>query len=175
MLNIENILFNTYKHHLLSIKKELIEANELNFRHILLKIGNSQMDLYIGNMSVEDIKKELVVKLNTLELIDKQMFIKHLQENNFYFSIKLSDESVWVMREGRDEVQYVHIHPARYSINTLRVKANTLKTAMVASKFLEKSEHQLQNINDLRKIYLNLSPIKNIEESQMIVKISTLF
>jgi hypothetical protein len=175
MLGIENILFNTYKHHLLSIKEEIINANEFVFRQILLKIGNSQMDMYVGSLKVEAIKEEIILKLKGLSLFEKDMIVKYLEENNSYFSIKISDDSVWVMREGRDKIQFVHIHPARYSVNTLRVKANTLKTALVATKFLNKMENNLQNINDLRVKYLNLSPIKDIEESQTIVKILALF
>ncbi|GAB4335341.1 MAG: hypothetical protein OHK0038_12920 [Flammeovirgaceae bacterium] len=170
MLVIENILFNPFKHHLKTIKKEIFQFEEEEFKKMLLKIGNSQMDLYIGNLEIDEIKQEIILKLKKHNLTTKFLFINYLKLNQNYFSVKISDNSVWVMREGRDESRFVHIHPARYSPETLRVKANTLKTALVASRLLTIEERNLQNINTLRKKILGLSPIKDIEESQMISK-----
>jgi len=63
--------------------------------------------------------------------------------------------------EARRREKFVHIHPGRYSPNTFRVKANTLKTAIVA-EFLalcqDQSPYDIQVVNQAR-IRLQLSPV----------------
>jgi hypothetical protein len=76
---------------------------------------------------------------------------------------------VWVVREGVEDERYIHFHPARNSPNAVRIHGNSWKTAIVAKLLgYNISTIALPTINDLRKTYLNLSPIKDIQGSQRV-------
>ncbi|HNS30515.1 MAG TPA: hypothetical protein PKL52_08290, partial [Tenuifilaceae bacterium] len=90
-----------------------------------------------------------------------------------YRSITLSDGSSWTLRLGRMPNRFVHIHPSRYSANTLRIKASTLKTA-IALKMVFPTLNippNLQQVNQARDLLHNLSPVKGIHSSKSLIKI----
>ena len=64
--------------------------------------------------------------------------------------------------------RYVHIHPAKYSRHTIRVKANTLKTVLALKyasiKLMDKPNYNLQEVNRIRVELLGFSPIKSIRK-----------
>ena len=123
------------------------------------------IDLYYGNLSIEDICKEITEILKTENHYKKDEYISFLNSiGKKYRKIKLSDGSGWTMLIGREAERYIHIHPSRASKRTIRVRAIALKTALMLLIYRELSD--LENelvpaVNDIRLNYLGESPIKN--------------
>ena len=166
----EPIKLNCWKHHRLFIKEQLSGKDKIKtkveLRKILLQIGDSQMDLYLGNLSPKHISVYIVNELKKMEAFRNQSFTKWLLENKKHFkTITLPDGSVWVLRKGNSQKRYIHIHPGRYSPLTLRVRAVTLKVAIAVVKNLgiERSKKLfIENVNSIRKEMLDLPPLKII-------------
>lgn len=164
------VLFHGWKHHLPYILSEIAQFRALQsidiekFNKILLTIGSSQMDLYLGQLSPAAIGKETVEKLHLENLLDKAKYEQWLIQNGYYQQITLSDQSRWTLRMGNQEDRHIHIHPSRYSPHSLRIDANTLKTIIVYLLEYEKdkTEIDLIRVNAVRQKYLQLSPIKSI-------------
>ena len=101
-----------------------------------------------------------------MDLREREAFLKWLKPFD-YKKITLSDSSVWIVKPGNDQNRYLHLHPGKKSPHTVRVRAGTLKTVLALfyfapSKFDNKN---LQFVNDVRTRYLNLSPIKSLQET----------
>jgi hypothetical protein len=164
------INFNCWKHHASFIKKqiEIVKSvDELErLRLILRKIGESQMDLYFGGLSPADISNEIIDYLKKEKIFLVKPYIEWLNEKGSdYRLINLSDESAWTLRLGENAERYVHIHPGRYSLNTRRVKALTLKTAIITLCCEKLGEPKLSGkelINKMRIKYLGEPPLKSI-------------
>jgi hypothetical protein len=72
----------------------------------------------------------------------------------------------------------VHIHPGRYSPQTIRVKATTLKTAILILYFEQVADVEIVNanaINQIRKEYLNEPPIKSLSSASGLGRLVDLF
>ncbi len=161
------ILFNTLKHHKQAVY-DLI--SQRNFEEIpFYKIGTSQMDFYIGKLSIVTIEQEVLATLQERKLIDIDTFSNWLAANDAYQTICLSDTSRWVLRMGDTEASYIHIHPARYSPHTIRVKAGQLKTviAMLHKGYEDFDQIDLNELNNLRR-QIELSPVKSIDSCNSI-------
>ena len=172
--------FNCWKHHADFIKKQIgvyrgerISIKEL--QKILLVIGESQMDLYVGKLSPQKICDELLSRLKLTGVLDFREYKKWLFERgNEYKLMEISDSSVWTLRLGNEEERYVHIHPARYSPFTLRVKALTLKTAiavLVTNYENKPSLIDTLQINAIRKDVLNSPPVKKVSSNSAVLKV----
>jgi hypothetical protein len=157
------ILFNALKHHLGYIQTFVKSNNLDNAKEQLWGIGASQMDLYIGELSVQDIENQIVEHLDKNNILDKTLFENFIENQKDFFEITLSDTSRWTLRKGNDVTNYIHIHPSRYSPHTIRVRAGILKTA-IGLEILEIENYNTLIINTLR-IELDLSPIKKMEDS----------
>jgi len=163
------INFNCWKHHAGFIKrqiesvKEIKDLNKLKF--YLLKIGESQMDLYFGSHSPVNISEQTLNYLHQNKIFESEQYQNWLtKEGKNYQLVKLKDKSIWTLRRGDDVSRYVHIHPGRYSPHTIRVKATTLKTAILvlcSEKIGEIKSIETQTINQIRKKYLNEPPLKS--------------
>jgi hypothetical protein len=175
------ILFNCWKHHKDFVKEmieKLVDDNQYEFDQIkenLLRIGESQVDFYFGNLSPEKISTFIKKDLEEKKLLGKVAFIKWISkaENN-YRMISLPDNSKWTIRLGTDETRYVHIHPGRHVTNTIRIRSLTLKTAILfcsIKKLNAVEKDDLFIINDLRKKYLNVPPIKSFNKTQGLIKV----
>lgn len=90
-----------------------------------------------------------------------------------------SDQSVWIVKEGENTDRYIHIHPAKNSVNTTRVRATTLKTVIALKIVLKnpRTDYQpiLAEVNNIRIKYLGLSPVKNLQKEKGILKLWQLF
>ena len=128
----------------------------------LAVIGDSQMDLYYGKLTLTEISQQIIHTLSTSYTIDKVSYIKLLNKNNDYYIASLSDSSQWVLRQGTDSERYIHFHPARYSPHTYRITANTLKS-LIAVHIAHHKPIGLSEINHVRTKYLNLDPIRSIK------------
>jgi len=76
----------------------------------------------------------------------------------------LIDKSVWTLRLGENTERHIHLHPGRHSPQTIRVKAATLKTAILCLCLVNAGQTETietVTINEIRKKYLNEPPIKS--------------
>lgn len=179
------ILFNCWKHHLGFIKSEL-ESIEIkskndikNFAESLKVMGDSLSDLYLGSYSPSKISGFIISDLKSKRLFAKEKFIEWLfNDEKDYKLIRLPDNSNWTIMLGKDKEKYVHIHPARYSLHTIRVKSVSLKTASIVflrAKHFGGSPFDLSTVNKVRTEFLKYSPVKNISHKNGLGKIISFF
>jgi hypothetical protein len=173
------VAFNCWKHHAGYIKNQIkslyaAKISEENFWNILLVIGESQMDIYLGKLSPQEICDEIISKLKSAGVLAFKDYKKWLyEEGKEYKLIKISDDSVWTLRLGKQEERYIHIHPGRYSPKTIRIKALTLKTAIAA---LIKYGINVQlidtaSINEVRIKILNSPPVKKVSSDSAVIRV----
>jgi len=174
------LTFNCWKHHAGFIKKQIkyygdekISVEEL--QKMLLVIGDSQMDLYVGELSPQKICDEMCIKLKSAGVLTFEDYTQWLfEKGKEYKLIEISDSSFWALRLGKQKERYVHIHPGRYSPFTLRVKALTLKTAITVLILNYEKPFPLINalqINEVRKKILNSPPVKKITSNSAVVRV----
>jgi hypothetical protein len=179
------ILFNCWKHHLGFIKKELNTIkvkDEKDIKDFVKRInimGNSLTDLYIGLISAGEITNYILKEIDNLNLIEESSYKNWLHnENRDYKIIKLPDDSTWTLRYGNEKERYIHIHPARYSVYSVRVKSISLKTASLLFLMIKQfggSTEDINIINKLRVKYLKASPLKTISSGSGLGKVIELF
>ncbi len=135
----------------------------------LLTVGNSQMDVYTGTLPPTAIAEAVVQYLERHNLLDPALYNLWLWQSAGYRLVLLPDGSQWVLRWGEVEGGYVHIHPARYSPDSIRVKASALKTGILVSiwrRLHPGTSIGLDEINQLRKEWLLLPPMRSMEEAE---------
>lgn len=165
------IFFNPLKHHLGYIRECMLHFNDTvpSLVSHLKTIGGSQMDLYTGDLSVVEVYHQIRERLLDIDLLKKSLYFKYLDQNNGYIILKLTDDSLWVLRKGVHPQKFVHIHPARYSPHSMRIKASTLKT-VIAARIACGKEVGLAEINEIRVKNLHLSPLKKMISNRGIGK-----
>jgi hypothetical protein len=172
------INFNCWKHHAGFIKEQIKSINsETEIEKIkssLLKIGGSQMDLYYGKYSPKEISEQIINLLNRKKIFSSEQYYKWLsKDGKDYQLVKLKDKSIWTLRYGETQERYVHIHPGRSSPNTVRVKAITLKTAILILCFKQIGAIDLidtEKLNNIRKRYLDEPPVKSFSTTSGVQK-----
>ena len=177
------INFNCWKHHAGFIKKQIESVREINemaeLKVYLLKIGDSLMDLYFGDHSPLQISEQILDYLHQNKIFLFEKYRNWLsKDGKGYQLIELKDKSIWTIRLGENIERYVHIHPGRYSPNTRRVRAHTLKTAIFALCFENLGEQKLcdtELINQIRRNYLNEPPLKSVSKDSGLGKLLELF
>ncbi|WP_276497596.1 hypothetical protein [Pontibacter litorisediminis] len=157
------ILFHPLKHHLGYVKAftaRSVAVPEQELRQALKRIGGSQLDLYVGPLSPLQISEEVIAYLTQHLLLPPKTYRQHLSPGG-YRLCTLSDGSAWTLRWGVHQGRHVHLHPGRYALHTLRVKANHLKTALAVAVASIKYGHSinLQLLNQVRAEWLGLSPV----------------
>ncbi len=174
------LTFNCWKHHAGFIKKQVKfyrgeKTSVEELQKTLFVIGESQMDLYVGELSPQKICDEIVSKLKSTGVLAFKEYKKWLFDSgNEYKLVEISDNSVWTLRLGKQEERYVHIHPGRYSPVTIRVKALTLKTAIAVLIInYEKNIPLIDTlkINEVRKKILNSPPVKKVSSNSAVVRV----
>ena len=175
------ITFNTYKHHFRFLKWKIEEWKKQEWKIVekeLLTLGENLLDFYLGELAVKEICEEVTSYFKHKNISDLEAFKLWLRSAE-YRKIELSDHSHWVIKEGINPQRYIHIHPAKYSDHTLRIRAVTLKTVctlQIKSVVIHKSMREnLEQVNYIRKNYLNLSPIKSLSYNEGIFKIWRMF
>jgi hypothetical protein len=172
----EPILFNPLKHHLGFIKEYL--ESSIDTAHtdeqILLKelrhIGTSVMDVYTGPLSVKGICRETMDFLMNKNISCQNEYSVWILRNVTGFHItELSDGSRWTLNYNNNSSRYVHIFPARNSPHTFRVKANTMKSALIYSIIIGKDLVTGYDLNKVRPL-LNLSPVKDPIDTEAILE-----
>lgn len=133
------------------------------------------MDLYYGSLTPIEISESVneILKMDKAFLLAE--YISWLKQyGRDYQLVKLNDNSVWTLRLGENPERYVHIHPGRYSPHTIRVRATTLKTAIIVLGSLKIGEIvniETKTINQIRKKYLNEPPIKSYSNASGLGKL----
>lgn len=171
------LLFNPLKHHLDFIKEFInnnIEngkmAGNLSIVKELKHLGGSVMDVYSGALTPYEICGELLSFLKTINLSKKTPFTKWAGKDPKEFkTILLSDGSQWVLKYYDHEQRYVHSFPARFSPHTFRIKANTLKSAILYQIFIGKDFITEEDLNVARAI-AGLSPVKDVFDAEAITE-----
>src|SRR5262249_49932960 len=75
------------------------------------------------------------------------------------------DNSRWVLRLGDEADRYVHVHPARWAPETLRVRANVLKTAVLVLAYVGihgGDPLDLTVLNEVRRQFLGRWPLGKV-------------
>ena len=126
------------------------------------------MDIYSGSLKCSEIYDEIIQLLKENNTLDRESFVRWAgrRENDFR-TVTLQDTSQWVVKFYNHETRWVHIFPARMSPHSLRIKANTLKSAILYQVFVGRDFISEEGLNIARAIG-NLSPVKDIFEANAI-------
>ncbi|MDP4207645.1 MAG: hypothetical protein Q8928_02410 [Bacteroidota bacterium] len=172
------IHFNPWKHHLTFICNELLNLKRIapEARLIMLDrikaVNANFVDVYTGHFSEGEIKQSIADQLNHLEFKDYEGF-RYWLGTKKYQLITLNDESVWVVRESEQFLNVIHIHPSRKPPLTFRIHGNALKTVvglLCMQPDCQIKSPSLVSVNQLRKEFLDLSPVKGVGNLQRIMR-----
>ena len=163
------VMLNGWKHHtsfLLDQVKRWVKKPEQLFPLFVAKLkmlGDSQFDIYSGKLSPDEIARDVTEILKGFKVYEREAYFQWIERSpQLFWQVNISDGSEWTLRQG-DETHdcYIHIHPARHSKYTYRLKANQLRTALatlvMANMLNEKPSLLL--LNKVRQEYLGLSPV----------------
>jgi len=173
----EPLLFNPLKHYLPYIRDfinnympDTIKPELKNLTRELKHLGTCVMDIYTGELSQDSIFKEICEFLKTSEITVKEIYMKWVGiDFNDYKIISLSDGSQWTLKFHNNETRYVHIFPARSSPHTFRIKANTLKSAVLYIIMIGKDYVSEENLNKARAL-AGLSPIREVGDAEAVTE-----
>jgi hypothetical protein len=170
------IKFNIWKHHLNKIKdiKRFQQYDLRNqkrmreFVEILKSIGTNNIDLYIGEASVDELFNYFENILKRAGADDSIVKYSTWIGKKNYKKISFYDGSEWVFRLGNEPDKFIHIHPGRNCSYVVRINANWWKTAVLiyfldlneAFQSISSKSDRLEFINNYRKKILELSPVK---------------
>jgi hypothetical protein len=172
----EPFLFNPLKHHIGFITEFInYETEETNndLKGCIKKlkhIGNSVMDVYTGRLNIMNISTEIEEFLKQKVLFKRDQFSIWVGKNVTDFRIiTLSDGSQWTLKDYNNEKRFVHFFPARNSQQTFRVKANTLKSAILYNIIIGKDFITGNDLNRVRSL-LGLSPVRDTIDTEAVTE-----
>jgi len=175
------ITFNIHKHHFRFLLQRIGVWKTLEWENVepeLLLIGENLLDFYTGDLTVDEICNQCIHFFRIRNISNRDSFLNWLHPYE-YRKIKLDDTSEWVVKEGNDSERYIHIHPAKNSPHTIRVRAATLKTVITLMiNTAEISAQMTENVitvNQIRTRYLQLSPVKSLQRGKGILQLWELF
>lgn len=173
----EPLLFNPLKHYLPFIR-DFVNSRNLTINDPGLKeltrelkhIGTCVMDIYTGEFSQEKIFSEILEFLEINHLQEKEVY-KGWAGTDFgdYRIVTLSDVSQWTLKYHKLVTRYVHIFPARSSPHSFRVKANTLKSAILYIIIFGKDYVSDDDLNAARAL-AGLSPVKEVADTEAVIE-----
>jgi hypothetical protein len=123
------IVFHFRKHHLKELKSHAAKCSEEEFHQHLLSLGLSMFDVYLGNLSSKVIREEISAQLKSKCILHKSEYSEWIKTQGGYSSVNVSDSSTWTLRY-LEQTTFIHVHPGRYSIHTIRIKSQHLKQAL---------------------------------------------
>ena len=128
----------------------------------LVVVGGKLMDLYHGPFSPAEVAGQVMARLRKAGHDTPAAFRAWVDAADGYRVIEFpEDTSRWVLRAGDDD-RFVHVHPARYSPFTIRVRANVLTTAVMALAYVGLHGGDPLSrpvVNAVRRDYLGLAPV----------------
>lgn len=169
----EPFQFNPLKHHLAFIRDFTVDAIEEKaapheIGKLIRHIGSSVMDIYTGKLTTGQIILETGHLLNSMNLTEPEKLSEWTGTGISDFrTIELSDKSLWTIKYHKSGGRYIHIFPARNGPYTIRVKANTLKSAILYI-ILAGNDYITENVLNEARSVARLSPIREIAETEAI-------
>jgi hypothetical protein len=165
----EPVLLNTFKHHAAALRQRIREAAAAGPAGLealagrLVVIGTDLMDLYLGELTPARIGELILDWLRAEGVLELPAYRDWIQAGGGYRALALGEDgSRWVIRLGDAAGRHVHAHPARRAPLTCRVRANVLKTAVMALAYCGVhggDPADLALVNVVRSRYLGLSPV----------------
>ena len=173
----EPLLFNPVKHYLPFIRDFIsfystgcLDQDPKFLIRELKHLGTSVMDVYTGDLSLDQIFQEIIGFLNSMDLNAKETFESWAgRENNDFKITTISDGSQWTLKFHDSEKRFVHIFPARQSPHTFRVKSNTLKSAILYLVLIGKDFVTEDDLNRARAL-TGLSPVKEVADTEAVTE-----
>ena len=157
-------LFHYWKHYGRTLTDAMsTTADSEKMKKEIAQLGTNQIDIYIGGLHVSEIIDEISGSLKTQNLLSLSAYRAWFTEQAYHLAT-LSDGSAWVLTPGHDAERYIHIHPGKQSMYTMRVHANIWKTALICNLHSSVPEISLAEVNDFRK-QLGLSPVKSLKQT----------
>lgn len=132
----DTMIFNRWKHHAGWVRGEIRVAIEnrtpLDVLHDeLAVVGSELMDFFTGELTPETVLVEVAAILRAEKAYERLAFRAMLGKRG-YTTRDLSDRSTWVMNFAISGPAHIHVWPGRHSKHSVRVRASTLKTAILA-------------------------------------------
>lgn len=173
----EPLLFNPLKHYLPFIRQYVNQKSESesypgspDFIKELKHLGNCVMDIYKGNLNQSDIFIEVTNFLRENKIISRDLYSRWAGTSySSYRIITISDGSQWTLKYHEHDSRYVHIFPSRLSPHTFRLKANTLKSAILYQVLIGKDYISDDDLNRARAL-AGLSPVREVSDAEAITE-----
>ncbi len=166
------VTYNPYKHHYKFLLEAVKDWSRMSWEEIapnMLLIGNNLIDFYLGELTVKEVANQTIAYFERAGIKGKSEFLEWLDPPHWK-KIVLSDASEWLIKQGNDEKRFIHIHPAKFSPHTIRVRAVTLKTVLALEieqiKIQAVATQNLVHVNRVRSEFLNLSPVKSLRKNE---------
>lgn len=167
------VLFNTWKHHAGFLRQRIAgcagraEPALGELAGELVVVGTTQMDLYVGVSPPAEIGQLILAQLGRDGVLEPAAYHDWVEQGGGYRVVTLPDDCNWVLRAGEENGRYVHVHPGRWAPQTRRVRANVLRTAVLALAAAGGGDPlELANINRVRRDFLGLAPIGKLRGEQ---------
>lgn len=164
-------LLNCWKHHAGWIRQRIAAAASAGSAGVaalpaeMAAVGARLMDLYTGSYSPAEIAESVFADLKAHDIFEFQPLAQRLARQGGYAMFELGDGSEWTVRLGPADGRYIHLHPGRWVLYTMRVQANTLKSAVMAhahAKLTGRAADDLVVVNEARKLYLGMLPVREL-------------
>jgi len=166
-------LLNTWKHHAGWIRDRIAVAARSGAESVaalpaeMAVVGTRLMDLYTGAFTPAAVAECVFADLKARGLFEFEPLAAWLAERGAYAMTELPDGSKWTIRLGPAAGRYLHLHPGRWVPHTMRVQANTLRSAVVAhahAQLTGRDARDLTVVNDARTLYLGLLPVRELTD-----------
>jgi hypothetical protein len=165
------VLLNSWKHHAGWLRSRISLAVQGGQEGVatlaaeLAVVGMRLMDLYAGSLTPAEIASNVFGQLGEAGRLEYDALAGWLASEGGYALLDLPDGSRWTVRLGPADGRYVHIHPGRWAPHTVRVQANTLKSAVMAVAFgglTGRDPRDLSVMKEARRRYLGLLPVTRL-------------
>jgi hypothetical protein len=165
------VLLNTWKHHAGWIRWRVGVAAASGAEAVaalpreMAVVGTRLMDLYTGPLTPAEVGEHVLAQLREAGRVEFEPLSAWLAARNEFAMIELPDSSKWTIRLGPAGGRYLHLHPGRWVPHTMRVQANTLKSAVMARAHASLTGGNPADpavVNAARQKYLGLLPVREL-------------
>jgi hypothetical protein len=169
----EPFVFNPLKHHLGYIRRFVYSGCEAGrdtagILKELRHIGSSVMDVYTGTIEPVTLLGEITRYLGQEGKLSRDAFAGWAGPDPDDFKLAtISDNSTWTLKFHDNGRRFIHVFPARSGPRSFRIKANTIKTAILYYIFIGRDYITSADLNRARSL-LGLSPVKDPAETRAI-------
>jgi hypothetical protein len=101
--------------------------------------------------------------------IRRRSFTKYAGTDSRFQDHLISDNSQWTLKFHNHEAHFVHIFPARSSPHSFRIKANTLKSAILYIIIFGKDYVSDDDLNAARAL-AGLSPVSEVADAEAVTE-----